>query len=115
MQLVALFNHRFSIRSENAFAAQKAGNDDSARNQVRNVFQCGAVKILVVNHQAARFNLFAVGGDFGGIFVGGLGRVLPKDDSHKNHDQDDTDNAERICNSVPDTREGCVHPGRGKG
>ena len=95
MQLVAFFNHRFSVRSENAFAAQKAGDNNSARNQVRNILECCPEQILVFDGEAAGFDFFAVGGDVCRVAFGGLGRVLPKDNTHQDHYQDNTDDTEQ--------------------
>ena len=115
MHLIALLNHGLSVGSKDILATHQAGNHHPARNQVRNILQHDSVQVLIFHRQAARFNFLVVGGNFCRIAFSSLVRVLPKNDSRKDHHQDDSDNAERICNSVPDTRQGGVHPGRGKG
>ena len=115
MHLVAFLQNSLAVRGENLFAPQQARDDDPACNQVRDILQHGAEEIPVVYREAARFDFLGVCGDVGCIVLRGLRWVLPEENAHEEHYENDADDTEGICNSVPDTRKGGVNPGRGKG
>ena len=114
MHLVAFLQYGLPVRREDIAAAHQSRDNDAARNQVRDIFQHDSEEILVIDSEAARFDFLGARRDICGVILGGLVWVLPEDDAHEEHHEDDADDAEGVGNGVPDARKGGVHPSRGK-
>ena len=103
-QVMELKRH-IALRHVNHLVASMARHHGTRRSKPRNVLDLAAHKIYVIHTERARDYFLGLFRNFFLVFCSSDFRLLPKEQAHKNHHEDNAYHAERVSHRIANARE----------